>query len=360
MPRFAPSRPLSDPQLVDASADASPRRRHSRRAATPETFANQLTHLFFPSWARADEKSPGAADPQKFAAEAFFSAGAGLALLDRVFRENPPFAGTLRQRLALRAAGVASKILRLREDEGDLRDAEHLAGAGANPGRAGRLHALWRMLAVRSTRLDDEGATRILALMDAPPTIDAAGLAAAWQKAATKQRNPLAAATQAALLVTQALPDAMSAEAEILALWAADLALAKSLGWERPAPLLATRILDPGLRRGVNGRRLRPGDPNWPEILAQAYAFAAGDAHALAADLARRSAKLLALAPKLRAKGAARVIELLLADDAVSPARAERIAGLSDRAARRLFDRLVALGAVRELSGRSNFRIYGL
>ena len=83
--------------------------------------------------------------------------------------------------------------------------------------------------------------------------------------------------------------------------------------------------------------------------LAAACALAAGDAHALAADLERRSEKLLALAPKLRAKGAARVIELLLADDAVSPARAEKIAGLSDRAARRLFDRLVELGAVREL-----------
>jgi hypothetical protein len=53
------------------------------------------------------------------------------------------------------------------------------------------------------------------------------------------------------------------------------------------------------------------------------------------------------------------VIEMLLADDAVASAGAAR-AGLSDRAARRLFDRLVALAAVRELSGRDIFRIYGL
>jgi hypothetical protein len=53
------------------------------------------------------------------------------------------------------------------------------------------------------------------------------------------------------------------------------------------------------------------------------------------------------------------VIDMLLADDGVTSAAATR-AGLSDRAARRLFDRLVALGAVRELSGRDAFRIYGL
>jgi hypothetical protein len=61
----------------------------------------------------------------------------------------------------------------------------------------------------------------------------------------------------------------------------------------------------------------------------------------------------------LRAKGARRVIDMLLADDGVTPAAAAR-AGLSDRAARRLFDRLVMLGAVRELTGRETFRIYGL
>jgi hypothetical protein len=94
--------------------------------------------------------------------------------------------------------------------------------------------------------------------------------------------------------------------------------------------------------------------------MARAYALAASDAHALAADLGRRSEKLLAVAPKLRAKGAARAIALVLSDDAVSPARAATMSGLSDRAARRLFERLVALGAVRELSGRANFRLYGL
>ena len=120
------------------------------------------------------------------------------------------------------------------------------------------------------------------------------------------------------------------------------------------------RISHPSLRRGANGRRPRPGEPRWPESLARGYALAAADAHALAVDLSRRSERLLAAAPKLRAKGAARAIALVLEDDAISPARAAEKTGLSDRAARRLCDRLIELGAIRELSGRTTFRLYGL
>ncbi|OQM76041.1 hypothetical protein BFN67_16495 [Pseudaminobacter manganicus] len=72
----------------------------------------------------------------------------------------------------------------------------------------------------------------------------------------------------------------------------------------------------------------------------------------------RRSERLLTVAPKFRARASGLVIERLLSDDAI--VASEQIAGMSDRGLRRLFDRLVELGAVRELSGRPTFRIYGL
>ena len=116
----------------------------------------------------------------------------------------------------------------------------------------------------------------------------------------------------------------------------------------------------PSSRRGAAGKRPRPGDAGLGRRHGRRLCAGRPGGFRLAGELSRRSATLLAVAPKLRAKGAGRVVELLLADDAVSPARAAKAARLSDRAARRLFDRLVELGAVRELSGRPSFRLYGL
>jgi Fic family protein len=82
---------------------------------------------------------------------------------------------------------------------------------------------------------------------------------------------------------------------------------------------------------------------------------AAAEACQLHGELAQAAQRLEAVAPKLRAKGA---LAALLGDDAVSGAA--EIAGLSDRGLRRLFDRLVELGALRELTGRPTFRLYGL
>ena len=172
--------------------------------------------------------------------------------------------------------------------------------------------------------------------------------------------HPLAAAANASAAAMKCFDDAPFVDAKIFVLWLADLALAQRLGWDAPIPLLATAIAHASLRRGGAGKRPRPGEPDWVIAVAGAYAMAAQEALALASELSRSSGKLLAAQPKLRAKGAGRVLELLLSNDVVSPARAAKAARLSDRAARRLFDRLIELGAVRELSGRPNFRLYGL
>jgi hypothetical protein len=186
------------------------------------------------------------------------------------------------------------------------------------------------------------------------------GLASAMRDIVAGAEHPLAAAVGASAAAMKPFSDAPSLDVEIFALWLSDLALAQRLRWDAPVPLLATAIAHASLRRGPSGKRHRPADPDWVDAAAGAYAMAAQEAYALAGELARVGEKLLAAQPKLRAKSAGRVIELLLSDDAVSPGRAAKAARLSDRAARRLFDRLIELGAVRELSGRPNFRLYGL
>ena len=90
-----------------------------------------------------------------------------------------------------------------------------------------------------------------------------------------------------------------------------------------------------------------------------AYAKAAAQACDLSAELGRRAQKLLAVQPKLRAKGAGAALQALLEDDSLSAS--SKIGGqMSERGARRLFDRLVALGALRELTGRATFRLWAL
>jgi len=84
----------------------------------------------------------------------------------------------------------------------------------------------------------------------------------------------------------------------------------------------------------------------------------ANEAVRMAQDLSRRAGVLQAVAPKLRAKAAEAAVEMFLTRDAVTPAALTNL--MSDRAARRLCDRLVELDAVRELTGRDTFRLYGV
>jgi Protein of unknown function (DUF1403) len=325
--------------------------RQPRRARPTPTKASER-HAFpppapIPAWARASGRA-GEGEP-------LFAAGAGLALLDACLRADPPAAGALRSRLALQSAAACAKILRVNADEAALRDLSFAAGDPLGP--AANLLSLWRDLASRPPSLDPGRIHDAAARLDL--AVDPNGLAASL-KACAGQGDPISAAMKVAAAVFSAFPDAPASGAEILALAVFDLVLAIRLRWPRPVPLIATRILDPSLRSDGGGRRPRPGDPAWRNAAASAIALAAASALDLAADLSRRTEALIAVAPKLRAKPAAKIVDLLLAQDCVSPAEAARHAPMTDRAARRLFDRLLVLGAVRELSGRPTFRLYGL
>ena len=302
-----------------------------------------------PSWARLAGKA-GEGAP-------LFAAGAGLALLDAVLRRDPPAAGAMRSRLALKSAVASAKILRLNADAAALRDLRF--AVGEDPGPAARLLRLWRELAGRPPALDAGRLADAAARLElAPPDPDR--LVADLRQIVKSADNPACAAAQAAALAFEAFAVENAPEAEVFALWVADLILALRLRWARPVPLIATKVLDPALRPPDSRPRPRPGEPAWANIAAGATALATASALDLAADLARRSETLIAVAPKLRSKPAAKIVDLMLAQDCVSPAEAARQAPMTDRAARRLFDRLVLLGAAREFSGRPTFRLYGL
>jgi len=316
--------------------------RHAISSAVPPLTVSPL-----PAWARAKAQSSQAVD-------APYLAGASLAALDPIARASPLWAGVWRQRLALQAATASLRLIGRRDDQSQLRDVHLLRRPGEDPGPAGRVLLAWRELIARSPDTSEAAIARTATGFGlALSASDLASLADLAGEAIRSGRT--------AIVVVGALTEGavrLRPDAELLAFWLADAVLAHKLKWPVPVPLLVSAILEPGLRIGLAGKRPRPGREGWQQALALAYAQAAGHAIDLASELARRAEGLEAVAPKLRAKGAGAVIAALLNEDALTAS--SELGGLSDRGSRRLFDRLVALGAVRELSGRPTFRIYGL
>lgn len=125
---------------------------------------------------------------------------------------------------------------------------------------------------------------------------------------------------------------------------------------------LAGTYLVPLLALALKARDLRLRGDDLRLACHRAVADGVRQAVPLASKLARGAARLRATVPKLRAKGAARAVDLFLSRDVLAPTTLanEMPDILSDRAARRLCERLVKLGALRELTGRDTFRLYGV
>lgn len=236
----------------------------------------------------------------------------------------------LQDRMALSAAEVLVISMGRPERMPDIRDAVHLLRPGDQAGPAGAVLIKWR----KALRHQSNSQTLESIFGHPQPQIKE------WMDHGPRAPIPKAAAVIEAVM--EAAPRSRQ-----LALILGDAVLCKQLKWTVTLPILA------------NGLRTRDLTKRGEELEAACHRAVVGAVQTtmpLAADLHRRSQRLKEVAPKLRAKGAAKAVELFLSNDAAMPSALP----LPDRAARRLCDRLVSLGAVQELSGRDSFRIYGL
>ncbi|KQZ87946.1 hypothetical protein ASD64_19885 [Mesorhizobium sp. Root157] len=313
-----------------------------------------------PAWLRRavpDAKSLASKDIEDVA----LAAGAAIGALDQVVRREEKWAGVWRQRLALTAAAVTARQAGRVEDESALRDAVLLTRPGdfLSVGPAGSMLLAWRRLAARP-------AEELLTLKNLAVVLKEFGYGPddeVVSDLADDLRQFAAGAGMVAMLTGPLMATDRYGFGRSVGAWFADTLLAQCLGWAYAVPLLGAEAL-----LGISARPRRSvassvatrieSDLERAKSLLAAQARAALRAIDLSAELGRRADRLLAVAPKLRAKGSALVVNRLLSNDAL--VASEEIAGISDRGLRRLFDRLVELGAVRELSGRATFRIYGL
>ena len=297
----------------------------------------------FPGWARIR------AAPEAIG-EAGFFAGAALAALYPVARDEHALGKLWRQRLALANSAILARHAGRSEDEAALRDAFYLRRAGDDPGPAGNIFVTWRKLGEPDALKFGDWSLALAEVFGL--RIDGAfkDLIEVAAKLSKGEGCAVAGAAEIAAISVR-----LRADQEALALWLADAVLAARLKWPAPVPLLAGPFLSRSALRAAPQYGRDAGA--WLSACCLAYARAAAQAVDLHADLARRARKLIAAAPKLRGKAADGMIARYLSEDAHAAAGAKTT---SERSARRLLERLKTLGVVRELTGRPTFRLYNL
>ena len=220
-----------------------------------------------------------------------------------------------------------------------MRDACAVLLPGVSPGPAGEVRLAWQRAGERPIS--------VKALTRALPEIDSDQIATWLDGYDPRGAGQGAPVPRAASVLQAVMKDRPRDHTASLLL--AEAALAQALGWSHVLPLLGRGLRRADLRKSGEELRL---------ACHRAILAAAVETVREAADLARRAARVIEVAPKLRAKGADEAVALFLSRDAVAPTALTSLR--SNRAARRFCDRLVALGAVRELTGRDTFRLYGL
>ncbi|WP_420738147.1 DUF1403 family protein [Bradyrhizobium japonicum] len=303
----------------------------------PPTFAPA------PAWLRRRA-------PPDIVTEAVFYAGAALAALHPIARDEHPLGSLWRQRLALTCAATLARQGGRTEDEAALRDHWYLRRETDDPGPGGRILAAWRKLGERATSDVEEWIFALATTLGHPlSSLPDQIVELAGRHTRREHAMPVLAAAEIIATSRRLLPNE-----EAVPLWLADAVVAHQLRWPAPMPLLAAHLSRGALRKAPQHLE---GETVFMSALCAAYTTAAVAAIDLYSDLARRATRLLAVAPKLRGKDADIMVGILLVEDAQA-AGAGKTA--SDRSTRRLFERLVSLGAVRELTGRPTFRLYGL
>ena len=305
----------------------------------------QMSKPILPKWT-LDRSAPETLEA------AVFTSGSALSLLHVVLADpyiNVP-KDLLRSRLTLRAAAHGAKIEGRVVTEADVRDAYFLTAPGDAMGPNGDMLAFWRKgtsIGLRNAGWQDRLSGLLpISMQEHVPD---------WFEAADDRlHSPVEKANATLVQIMTAFP-----RQEAAALLCADSALADALGWDRPLPLLSQTLKRAELRAISDGTDVRIACHH-------AIARAAQDTIRLAHDLARRAARLRAIAPKLRSKGSEDAVRLFLSEDAVviSPMLTPTIRGsntpMTPRSALRFCERLVELGVGRELTGRSTFRLYGV